>query len=233
MNLSCNIIRDLLPLYCDDICSEDSREMIENHLSDCQECSDIFRKMQSDSNEIKKGQPFELEKSKVLKGIKKSIFKKKVLIAIIAVVSTITAVLGLYSAATLIESPKEYIDGLVRVEPAYDGAINLFYQGSNYACVYGMEKEITVDGQTKNAAFIYYTDSFWTKYLERKHSSGTLQFTMGEDIMADYGGTGEEVRGNGKIEAVYYLVGDYSKLITVNQEKFSKYEKEAVLLWER
>jgi len=38
MNISCEIIRDLLPLYVDDVCSDDSRELVEHHLRDCESC---------------------------------------------------------------------------------------------------------------------------------------------------------------------------------------------------
>lgn len=36
--MSCNIIIDLLPLYIDDVCSEDSRRMVEEHLKECEDC---------------------------------------------------------------------------------------------------------------------------------------------------------------------------------------------------
>lgn len=36
--LPCDVVRDLLPLYHDEVCSEASRHMIEEHLSTCQEC---------------------------------------------------------------------------------------------------------------------------------------------------------------------------------------------------
>lgn len=38
MNISCEIIKDLLPLYHDGICSNDSKEMISEHLSHCHSC---------------------------------------------------------------------------------------------------------------------------------------------------------------------------------------------------
>lgn len=34
----CNIVRDLLPLYADNSCSEDGREFVEKHLSECEAC---------------------------------------------------------------------------------------------------------------------------------------------------------------------------------------------------
>ena len=36
--IHCEIIRDLLPLYVDDVCSEKSKDMIEEHLRGCEEC---------------------------------------------------------------------------------------------------------------------------------------------------------------------------------------------------
>ena len=39
MKISCNIIRDLLPLYAEDLASEDTRLLVEEHLCDCETCS--------------------------------------------------------------------------------------------------------------------------------------------------------------------------------------------------
>ena len=50
MNKQCEVIRDLLPLYADDVCSETSRELIEEHLEECPECSAVLKKLRS--NEI-------------------------------------------------------------------------------------------------------------------------------------------------------------------------------------
>lgn len=38
MKISCEIIRDLLPVYHDGVCSNESRQMIEEHLSECENC---------------------------------------------------------------------------------------------------------------------------------------------------------------------------------------------------
>ena len=38
MNLSCNIIRDLLPLYAEDMASPDSAEAVRAHLRECEDC---------------------------------------------------------------------------------------------------------------------------------------------------------------------------------------------------
>lgn len=46
--ISCNVIGDLLPLYCDDVCSEDSRVMVEAHLRDCPDCAKLLEKMKTE-----------------------------------------------------------------------------------------------------------------------------------------------------------------------------------------
>ena len=50
MNKECEVIRDLLPLYVDEVCSGTSRELIEEHLQDCPECSALLEKIRK--NEI-------------------------------------------------------------------------------------------------------------------------------------------------------------------------------------
>ena len=42
MKTDCEIIRDLLPLYVDEICSEKSRELVDEHLQECAECGDLL-----------------------------------------------------------------------------------------------------------------------------------------------------------------------------------------------
>lgn len=38
MKISCEIIKDLLPLYLDGVCSNDSKVMVEEHLAECDSC---------------------------------------------------------------------------------------------------------------------------------------------------------------------------------------------------
>lgn len=47
MNIDCSVIRDLLPLYADDVCSDGSRRLIEEHLPECPECSAVLKQLQS------------------------------------------------------------------------------------------------------------------------------------------------------------------------------------------
>lgn len=46
--ISCDVILDLLPLYCDDVCSKDSRMLVDNHLKGCPDCSQTLRQMKTE-----------------------------------------------------------------------------------------------------------------------------------------------------------------------------------------
>ena len=39
----CNIVKDLLPLYIEELCSKDSMEFVEKHLEDCAECRESYQ----------------------------------------------------------------------------------------------------------------------------------------------------------------------------------------------
>ena len=51
MKISCNVIQDLLPLYADEACSEESREMVQEHLRECGDCSRMLERMKNDEIE--------------------------------------------------------------------------------------------------------------------------------------------------------------------------------------
>ncbi|MCL1829370.1 MAG: zf-HC2 domain-containing protein [Oscillospiraceae bacterium] len=47
MKMPCEIIKDLLPLYFDGVCSNDSKAAIDEHLADCDNCRAELRAGQS------------------------------------------------------------------------------------------------------------------------------------------------------------------------------------------
>lgn len=44
--ISCNVIKDLLPSYLDEVCSGESRELVEEHLKGCASCREFLTKLQ-------------------------------------------------------------------------------------------------------------------------------------------------------------------------------------------
>ena len=51
MKCSCDVIRDLLPLYADDACSQDSRRMVDEHLAECPACSGMLKRLRNNAIE--------------------------------------------------------------------------------------------------------------------------------------------------------------------------------------
>ena len=41
----CGLVRDLIPLYRDNVCGEDSRKIVEEHITECAECADILEQL--------------------------------------------------------------------------------------------------------------------------------------------------------------------------------------------
>ncbi len=48
--MNCNIVKDLIPLYIDDCCSEESAAEVKKHLESCAECKVVFEEMSYPTN---------------------------------------------------------------------------------------------------------------------------------------------------------------------------------------
>lgn len=89
--INCNIIKDLLPLYIDNLTSNESNEIIEEHLNSCNECQIVYEQMNA---------PIEAEQEQnreneidYLKKVKTKTIKNYVFVfSIIAIVAILTFV---------------------------------------------------------------------------------------------------------------------------------------------
>ncbi len=68
----CNVIADLLPLYLDGVCSEDSKSLVESHLSECEGCRSLLQNLKSTETDGL----FDQQKANVITGQKK-LFRRK------------------------------------------------------------------------------------------------------------------------------------------------------------
>ena len=46
--INCSLIKDLLPLYIDELCSNESTEIIKNHLEVCEECNKEYSQLKKE-----------------------------------------------------------------------------------------------------------------------------------------------------------------------------------------
>ena len=93
--MKCDIIRDLLPLYCDGLCSEASQQEIEAHVAQCQECRACLAEMKEEAR-VPSLSPESETEARVLQGVKKKFSRgrrRAVLIAV-AVMLIFSIVLG-------------------------------------------------------------------------------------------------------------------------------------------
>lgn len=102
---SCNIVQDLLPLYIDEACSEESREVVEAHLKECEACREVFEQM-------KENLKFPAEHADAKRGlekIRKVLRKKYVILALVVAAVTGGCMAGSWILQT-IEEPIAYED---------------------------------------------------------------------------------------------------------------------------
>lgn len=120
MNITCNIIKDLLPLYAEDMVSEDSKALVDAHLCSCDSCT-------KELAELKKAPkvPVEVETTS-LKRVEDTIRKRKMLTAVTAVL-TLAAVLvtgTIFLITPVYPTARQAIEG---VELREDGGLAIDY----------------------------------------------------------------------------------------------------------
>ncbi|MBE6007893.1 MAG: hypothetical protein E7235_01695 [Lachnospiraceae bacterium] len=96
MKYPCELIKDIMPLYIDEVCSDQSRSAVKEHIEECGECRDHIRKMINGEPlvEYKEKDEEEMIMEDSLKMVKKRInnkFKKTVICCVGIMVIIISA----------------------------------------------------------------------------------------------------------------------------------------------
>ena len=106
MKIKCEVINDLLPLYVDDVLSKESRELVEEHICECENCKKTLENM-SGKVSLPVNPELRMDDTKPIKGLKKFVTKWKRLTAAIVVIAVIAVIFlfGLYAANKLIKIP--------------------------------------------------------------------------------------------------------------------------------
>ena len=118
--INCSLIKDLLPLYIDELCSNESTEIIKNHLEVCEECNKeysqlkkepILKEVNDNSSELIKGVGNMFKKDKK-RAILKTVAIFLVLITVVGIFAFLKVPLilykgiygGIYTACEIFES---------------------------------------------------------------------------------------------------------------------------------
>lgn len=140
MKLSCNVIKDILPLYAEDMVSDDTKALVQEHLQSCGCCAGALKDMKREVG-IRPDRD-----TGALKTVKRGIAKRRRCAVVLVFLLTVSLFLGAYLGSTervylrssAVEAVEEMEGGLllVRFADKVDGyAIDYAPWGDGEACV--------------------------------------------------------------------------------------------------
>lgn len=220
MKYPCDLIQDLLPLYHDGVCSEESKKAIENHLSECSACKEYYTAMcEADGMEIDSHSPDrERQKAASFHAVKKKLLRKQVLVAfasvIVLVAITFAAIGVLKSTLNVVEYEDNISVSMV------DGNLTGRLQGSRITHVSSKRVTISIEGREENYLFFYISDTKWDELITNSavFSEYILYFSD---------------KGADQIDAVYYFTGDYTDIESMGSEELQEIIDASELLWNK
>ena len=134
----CGIVKDLLPLYAEDMASEESAAFVKSHLETCEDCRKAFEEMKT---------PVEAEPAAPLKTVRKAVKKRGLLIAgLIAclVAALLVGVFARLKKAIPVNSADDAFESV-----AVDGGIQFEMHGEDIYLT-----NVSIDPETGEAYFI-------------------------------------------------------------------------------
>lgn len=174
----CNIVEDLLPIYVNDMCSEDSREFVKEHLAQCSECNEKKRELEKKGEDTRytiedKGQN-EFVKSvakKINSGYRKALIRGIVISLSLCMVSGLSYFVlfkfridRVPNSQILVERYKTEEGNLVFQISANDGYIggmlDVYRDNKTNSCYLNIRRPIVKNKSQKSARdmYFYYVD---------------------------------------------------------------------------
>ena len=189
--VSCNIIKDILPLYLDGVVSDDTKKMVEEHLKECDQCRNEAMTLKQDVV-LPVSKSVRLAETEVVKGLKRKLFRKKFFVSAISVILTIGVLSGIYSYMALTKTCVPYDSGKIRVEDE-NGALYVVYQGDDLEGTVSFDPaEVTIDGKEQNVFTFYcYTEKTQERimYVGQKDEIDRIyygEFDSTDPLSAEY-----------------------------------------------
>ena len=143
-NISCEIIQDLLPLYCDGVCSEESKKAILSHIQTCETCREELRVMDLPVDVPENREELEAAgaASRAWKKQKRKAFRTGIILTAVLVVIAAAVFFGSHYAQT---STLDDIAGLVNLLESYSEAEHVnahsIVQKGDYLAVSGCDDD--------------------------------------------------------------------------------------------
>ena len=184
--IHCDIVKDLLPLYVEDVCSEKSKAEIERHLEACEDCKCYYEMLKEDNPKVEKDwTSSNLLEGEFIQGIEKKIKKKITFDMVVAgFVVFLACAIGSVMYTDYVHEPGFELFGLIdtRLETE-DITITDLYQLESGEIFFTAKSDKKFTWPYTDAAVydeeknIYYstgmcTYSWWNDHIEQ---SGTLR----------------------------------------------------------
>ena len=155
-DIPCGVIRDLLPLYTEDLCSEESRALVDDHIINCTDCRRLKESM-------KKTEPLPADSGEGLKKIRKELKNRKLRTAAMAALLVFVLLVSFFSWYSKPEY-YPYSEKLISVRDLGE-KIEIHFSGVARA---GLETSEDPEGGTM--AILY----AWTSPMDRRSKIDTM-----------------------------------------------------------
>ena len=220
----CEIAKDLLPLYADEICSESSKGFVEEHLTECEACR---KELEAYRYETGIAEP---EEKDVFAGFSKKMKKRNITKVFVSVVLCLAVFFAGMYVLFVPEYVVPYSDGLMSARVPEDKGVDVNVNLDNYkeVCAWDIRDE---DGNTDiylTAIQTNYTklfaDSDKSDHLWRVGNSNTIGVCYQSAGVIHLSGE------NNKVRNIYYLVMDPDEVLYMTDGiSFEGYETH--LIW--
>lgn len=234
MRMKCEVIKDLMPSYIDNLLSEDSQDLVEEHLAECETCKAYYETLKGDDDIFEAAaEELHVDEIQPLKKIKKKMNRKTLIVSLISVLCAAVVGYGVFFAMVHIDSYVPYEEAGIRVTE--DGNM---YVDEEYYSTWGYTDS------NRRIKFIYFTDSFVTKtadHTEEEKNQIRDHFSRSNDTTYS---SDDETYKPAELDEVYYLAEEYAEkfkdrnyLLNLSMEEEDRIYEEmkaaSVLLWER
>ena len=216
-DIKCTVIQDLLPLYVDEVVSDDTKSLVNEHLLTCENCRNEYEQMKGTLYV-----PIE-NKDTLFSQLKKRWNRKKWLLIFGSVLTTTLIGFVLFSFIFHYAKPIPYTAELFELEETADGTLVLNYFGESHAGTYTAHPlEVEIDGEVKKVSLIYYV-----KTIAYSPTSNFLREDkrIGPDRL--------ELVDSEAVDAVYYGDFDLDKVTKEKEQTWEELLQQMTLIWER
>lgn len=216
--INCNIIKDILPLYVDGVVSDDTKEMVKEHLDSCEECKKEVELMKQEICI-----PAEKE-ALLIKNFKKKLRNKKLIISGLSILLTGLILFGTFILIFHYDRVVPYAESLIKIEIQDSDRLVSHYYGVSYYSISATNPiTLKIDGKEKNVIFLYYTETFAKSHTRRlinqEENRDERDFIFSLDNKEN-------------VDAIYYAEFD-ARRIFEEGNNWNTVLENAVLIWEK